>query len=67
MESITLGLTALVDKVPKPALLVFGALGVFFVLKKVVNFLHLFFSLFVLPGKDVKSPSPPAWNGADKE
>ena len=58
MESITRELTTLLDKVPKPALATFGAVGAYFVLKKALSFLNIFFSLLVLPGKDVNSPSP---------
>jgi len=55
MESITLQLTTLLDKVPQPALAAFGVIGLYFVSKKVLSFLNIFFSLFVLPGKDVSS------------
>jgi 17beta-estradiol 17-dehydrogenase / very-long-chain 3-oxoacyl-CoA reductase len=55
MEAITLGLAAQLDKIPKPALVTFGVIGLLFALKKVLSFLNLFFSLFVLPGKNVSS------------
>jgi hypothetical protein len=53
MESVTLKLANLSDKVPQPALVAFGVIGLYFVSKKVLSFLNIFFSLFVLPGKDV--------------
>lgn len=53
MESITLEFAALLDKIPKPALAIFGIVGLLFVLNKVVLFIRLILSLFVLPGKNV--------------
>lgn len=53
MESITSELATLLDKVPQPVLVGFGAIGLYFVSKKVLSFLNIFFSLFVLPGADV--------------
>ena len=53
MESLTLQLATLLDKVPQPALVAFGAIGLYFVSKKILSFLNIFLSLFVLPGKDV--------------
>jgi hypothetical protein len=58
MESITLKLSTLLDKVPRPALATFGAIGAYFVFKKVLSFLNIFFSLLILPGKNVNLTTP---------
>lgn len=56
MESITLELSALLDKIPKSVLATFGIIGLLFASSKVLSFVRLLLSLFVLPGKNVCIP-----------
>jgi len=41
------------DKIPKPVLAGFAGLGLLVVLSKVISYIQLLLSLFVLPGKNV--------------
>jgi hypothetical protein len=42
-----------IDKIPQGALLTFGAIGFLFLAGKVVSYIRLLLSLFMLPGKNV--------------
>jgi hypothetical protein len=59
MEFITLEFTTLLDMVPKPAIVIFGVIGLLVVSTKVLRFIQLLLSLFVLPGKNVCLPCHP--------
>jgi 17beta-estradiol 17-dehydrogenase / very-long-chain 3-oxoacyl-CoA reductase len=48
---------ALLEKVPTPALLFFTIVGVTFVARKVISYIQLLLSLFVLPGTNVSLPT----------
>jgi len=43
----------ILDKIPKPVLAGFAGLGFFVLSNKVISYIQLLLSLFVLPGKNV--------------
>jgi hypothetical protein len=48
---------AILDKIPTPVVLLFTILGVIFAARKVISYIQLLLSLFVLPGTNVRQPT----------
>lgn len=50
-------LGAMLDKIPKPVVLAFTALGAIVAAGKVFSYVQLLLSLFILPGTNVSLPT----------